>query len=253
MLTSTGRGADIMLPMAIPSFGGMTLQMITMFTVPVFYSLWQEWSLRINNRFGNPTKATSVITLLLLTNSFGIHSVSAQPLDSLIVHAIDENLRLKILETEYLAALEKAPQVSQLPDPEVGIGAFPLPVETRLGAQIIKIGATQMFPWKGLLDGKKNLETTKAKVLYEKISASALDISFQVKQAYFSLYEIEKSQSIISRNLELFEALNQLALTKVESGKATAADVLLVQLKTEELNQELAILEVAKIKPTTKY
>lgn len=43
VLTSTGRGADIMLPMAIPSFGGMTLQMITMFTVPVLYSLWEEW------------------------------------------------------------------------------------------------------------------------------------------------------------------------------------------------------------------
>ena len=43
VLTSTGRGADIMLPMAIPSFGGMLLQMITMFTVPVLFSLWKEW------------------------------------------------------------------------------------------------------------------------------------------------------------------------------------------------------------------
>ena len=42
ILTSTGRGADIMLPMAIPSFGGMALQVITMFTVPVLYSLWKE-------------------------------------------------------------------------------------------------------------------------------------------------------------------------------------------------------------------
>ena len=52
VLTSTGRGADIMLPMAIPSFGGMTLQMITMFTVPVLYSLWQEWGLRIKKILG---------------------------------------------------------------------------------------------------------------------------------------------------------------------------------------------------------
>lgn len=49
VLTSTGRGADIMLPMAIPSFGGMTLQIITMFTVPVLYSLWEEWGLRWQN------------------------------------------------------------------------------------------------------------------------------------------------------------------------------------------------------------
>ncbi len=48
VLTSTGRGADIMLPMAIPSFGGMTLQVITMFTVPVLYSLWKETSLKFS-------------------------------------------------------------------------------------------------------------------------------------------------------------------------------------------------------------
>jgi len=50
VLTATGRGADIMLPMAIPSFGGMALQVITMFTVPVLYSLWEEWGLRVRRR-----------------------------------------------------------------------------------------------------------------------------------------------------------------------------------------------------------
>ena len=42
VLTSTGKGADIMAPMAIPLFGGMILQMMTIFVVPVFYSLWRE-------------------------------------------------------------------------------------------------------------------------------------------------------------------------------------------------------------------
>jgi Cu(I)/Ag(I) efflux system membrane protein CusA/SilA len=37
VLTSTGRGADIMVPMAIPSFGGMTVVLITVFLVPVLY------------------------------------------------------------------------------------------------------------------------------------------------------------------------------------------------------------------------
>lgn len=50
ILTSTGRGADIMLPMAIPSFGGMLLQALTMFTVPILYSLWQEWLFNIEQR-----------------------------------------------------------------------------------------------------------------------------------------------------------------------------------------------------------
>ncbi|MDF1697837.1 MAG: efflux RND transporter permease subunit, partial [Saprospiraceae bacterium] len=47
VLTSTGRGSDIMLPMAIPSFGGMVLQVITMFTVPILFSMWKEGGLFI--------------------------------------------------------------------------------------------------------------------------------------------------------------------------------------------------------------
>jgi Cu(I)/Ag(I) efflux system membrane protein CusA/SilA len=42
VLTSTGKGSDIMVPMAIPAFGGMLIQSITMFTVPVLQCVWRE-------------------------------------------------------------------------------------------------------------------------------------------------------------------------------------------------------------------
>jgi Cu(I)/Ag(I) efflux system membrane protein CusA/SilA len=51
VLTSTGRGADVMVPMAIPSFGGMCLQLFTMFTVPVLYCMWKEGQLKWKNWF----------------------------------------------------------------------------------------------------------------------------------------------------------------------------------------------------------
>lgn len=41
VLTSSGRGSDIMIPMAIPAFGGMFVALITLFIVPVLYS-WRE-------------------------------------------------------------------------------------------------------------------------------------------------------------------------------------------------------------------
>jgi Cu(I)/Ag(I) efflux system membrane protein CusA/SilA len=46
VLTSTGRGADIMVPMAIPSFGGMTIEVLTMLVVPVLYSMTKEFRAR---------------------------------------------------------------------------------------------------------------------------------------------------------------------------------------------------------------
>ena len=42
VLTSTGRGSDIMVPMAIPSFGGMLIAMLTVFVVPVLYCTIKE-------------------------------------------------------------------------------------------------------------------------------------------------------------------------------------------------------------------
>lgn len=42
ILTSTGRGSDIMIPMAIPAFGGMAVELITLFIIPVLYSAWKE-------------------------------------------------------------------------------------------------------------------------------------------------------------------------------------------------------------------
>ncbi|MGF1615363.1 MAG: efflux RND transporter permease subunit [Gammaproteobacteria bacterium] len=46
VLTSTGRGADIMIPMAIPSVGGMGLVLLSLFTVPVLYCLAEEIKLK---------------------------------------------------------------------------------------------------------------------------------------------------------------------------------------------------------------
>jgi Cu(I)/Ag(I) efflux system membrane protein CusA/SilA len=46
VLTSTGRGADVMVPMAIPTFGGMLLAILTVFVVPVLYCLLAEARIR---------------------------------------------------------------------------------------------------------------------------------------------------------------------------------------------------------------
>jgi outer membrane protein TolC len=175
--------------------------------------------------------------------------INAQPLPQLIDSALLQQPELMALEKEYQAALERAPQVRQLPNPEVGVGGFPLPVETRLGPQLLRLGATQGFPWPGTLPRRAELENTKAKALYEQIAARALELRYELEQAYYQLYAIKKRQDILRRNLPLLESLESIALAKVESGKASMADVLRVQIRREELEQELDILEREACKP----
>ena len=47
VLTATGRGADLMVPMAIPTFGGMMAVVLTAPIVPVLYCAVEEWKLRV--------------------------------------------------------------------------------------------------------------------------------------------------------------------------------------------------------------
>ena len=46
ILTSGGRGSDVMIPMALPSVGGMTVTLITLFIVPVGYAWIKERELK---------------------------------------------------------------------------------------------------------------------------------------------------------------------------------------------------------------
>jgi len=48
ILTSPGKGSEIMIPMAIPIFGGMLIQILSLILVPLLYALWKEKSLTLN-------------------------------------------------------------------------------------------------------------------------------------------------------------------------------------------------------------
>ena len=50
VLSSTGKGADIMVPMAIPAFGGMVIQVMTIFVVPLFQSIWRERAVKVHSK-----------------------------------------------------------------------------------------------------------------------------------------------------------------------------------------------------------
>ena len=65
ILTSNGRGSDIMVPMAIPSFGGMIVVGVSIFRVPVLYGAVKEFGSR--TKLGDAEVGTlSVLSLFLV-------------------------------------------------------------------------------------------------------------------------------------------------------------------------------------------
>jgi Cu(I)/Ag(I) efflux system membrane protein CusA/SilA len=54
VITSRGRGSDIMVPMSLASFGGMLLEVVTLFMAPVLYCGVRERQLRRTHRAPGP-------------------------------------------------------------------------------------------------------------------------------------------------------------------------------------------------------
>ncbi|MHC5022184.1 MAG: efflux RND transporter permease subunit, partial [Planctomycetota bacterium] len=71
VLTATGRGADVMVPMAIPAFGGMTIEVISMFIVPVLFCALAEfrhrtrWSAGVTDAVVFCTAGLAIVPMLL--------------------------------------------------------------------------------------------------------------------------------------------------------------------------------------------
>ena len=174
---------------------------------------------------------------------FSFNLVIAQPIDSLLLRTVENNPTLKALHLKYQTKIEAANQVDQLPNPQVGIGVPSLRPETRLGPQVMMVSAQQMFPWFGTLEAKKEVFISMSKEQFEVFSAEKLNLFYQVKSSYYTLAFLNKKKLILHEQLELFKVLENIALSKVESGQSTMADALRTQIVQEDLNQEIRVIE----------
>lgn len=190
----------------------------------------------------NTYKIILTFTLTLLFQ-FG---VNAQTLDSLFQLAIENNSELKAVNSEFQSILLKQDQVSQLPNPQIGVGVPILRPETRLGPQVMMVSATQMFPWFGTFDAKKEVVLQMSKAKYEELSAIKLDLFYQIKVAYFKIQFLSQKEHLYEEAISNYETIESIALAKVESGQATLADVLRIQTKVEEYTNLMKQIENEK-------
>ena len=181
-----------------------------------------------------------LLVVLILVNGIAIYAQA--PLDGYLVEAANNNPGLKSRFSEYMATLEKIPQAGALPDPQIAFGYFIRPVETRLGPQIARISASQMFPWFGTLGAKEDAVTEMAKSKYEMFEEAKSRLFYDVRSTYYNLYFSQKAINITTGNIDILNTFRKLALIKVEAGLASSADVLRVEIEIADLENQLALL-----------
>ena len=186
--------------------------------------------------------ALKIITLLFLILSTIL--VSAQEdLNNYLKTAAENNPGLKARFNEYMAALEVAPQVKALPDPQVAFGYFIQPVETRVGPQQFKISASQMFPWFGTLKAKENAAVQMAKAKYRGFSGSQIEIVQRGKKHLFQSLFYRKRNCHNTGKPGITEfSIQKMALIKVEAGMVPVVDEYRIEMELGDLENQLALL-----------
>lgn len=189
--------------------------------------------------FAKAHPSVIVATIMLLTFATG----QAQQLETYIQEAEKNNPEIQAFELRYNIASEKVNEVNTLPNTELSAGYFVSEPETRTGAQDARFSVKQMLPWFGTITARENYASSLADAQYEDLVIAKRRLALSVSQSYYRLYAIRAKQGVLDENIQLLEVYERLALTSVEVGKASAVDVLRLQIRQNELEQLKDVLD----------
>ena len=188
-------------------------------------------------------KIINIKLVLILVSCFLSFFTNAQQLEIFIDEALTKNPEIQKFELQYKRASEKVNEVNTIPNTEFGVGYFVSEPETRTGAQRFKVSAKQMLPWFGTITSRENYVSSLADAKYEDIVIAKRKLMASVSQSYFNLYANKAKQEVLTENIKLLETYETLALTSVEVGKASAVDVLRLQMRQNEMQQLKDVLQ----------
>ncbi|WP_430735482.1 TolC family protein [Halodesulfovibrio aestuarii] len=157
--------------------------------------------------------------------------------------AAENNGELYAAFARWKAAIQKAPQVSSLPDPQLNFGVYIVPVETRVGPQRLSYGLSQKIPWPGKLSAKEEVALRESDILKAKADSIKARIFKEVKVAYYELAYLNRAIELTSERIELLDYLESVIRARYSAGNALYADVLRSQVELDTSRNRKRSLE----------
>jgi outer membrane protein TolC len=185
----------------------------------------------------NYYKQIIIKTVFSLCSFLFVLNGNAQQLETLLNEALSNSPTIQKFELQYKIKVEKVNEVNTIPNTEFGLGYFVSEPETRTGPQRFKISAKQMLPWFGSITARENYANSLADASFEDIVIAKRKLIASVSQSFYNLYANKAKQQVLIENIELLKTYERLALTSVEVNKASAVDVLRLQMRQNELDQ----------------
>ena len=192
------------------------------------------------------TNLLIILFLVIWGNSF------SQSLESFINIGFENNPMIRATQKRYQIAEETINEANTIPNTEFSAGYFITTPETRVGAQKARFSVKQMFPWFGSIENRSEFSKSMAEIEYVNYTIAKRKLAFSISTIYYELFEISKKELIIEEQLSLLQTYEQLALNSVQVGKASAVDVLKLQLRINKLKEQIEILQTNKAEVSTR-
>ncbi len=183
----------------------------------------------------------SLLFLLILPLQVRSQSLSEVPPDTLLrlgdllAEVRAHNLSLQASQLEAQALAFRSDQVSAFPDPSVRITYQPAPVLSARGAQRSQWSIQQRIPYPGKLRLQSSIADQTAEVKGFDTLILEEDLLFQVKNAYFTLHQIQQQELRILAFKERLQEFEEIAATRYEVGAGEQQAILKTQLEKNSL------------------
>lgn len=153
-----------------------------------------------------------------------------------ILEALGNNPQIQARHAEWLAALQRVPQVT-LDDPMFSLTSFLQSDQKRFG-----IAIEQMFPWFGTLEARRGEAAAEARAALARAQVARNAVVAGVKTAYFDLALLSRQSELVQSQAQIYDYIESTTLSRYGVGLARQEDVYRVQVAKAQLEDQYADL-----------
>jgi len=173
-----------------------------------------------------------------------IEFYSSDPLmEGFAREALDRNPVLLEAIARYRASLQKARQVTSLPDPTFSFNQFIRSVETRVGPQLNTFAISQKLPWFGKLDLKGQVAVKQAAARYQEFRTQERKVIAAVKRAFYELTYVDRALEINREEELLLDHYEELSQARYSQGDGLQQAVIKIQTELTQILDRAVVLK----------
>ncbi len=161
-------------------------------------------------------------------------------LDRYLSYGLHHNAGLRAAYERWRADLERVPQVTSLPDPQLSFTQFVEEVQTRTGPQERRYSLQQTLPWFGKLDQQGTVASARAEEQWQRVQAVRVEVARDIRVAFHDYAYLGESLRITGEVFELLKQLEPIVQQRIAAGSAGQGDLLRLQVEIGRVENELA-------------